>query len=174
MQNRYKQALRELIWLLGLVAFTILLTVLFFGKAFLNGELDIHLHDTYFILPTWLMVIPLFLLLAFGTYFIREKRKSFGRHLNNWLLTLVGITLIVVLTYLTQSVSPFVVNGFTIYPPLSALSTADTISNSNISAFTQSPAVKFVIGFLMFIQSTVLILFSYFIFRWGTNRSAKN
>lgn len=155
---------------MALIALTVLIAAFLFGKTFLKGELDLHFHDTYFVISPWLILTPLFLLLTFITYFIKENRNSFKRTLSNWLLAVVGVTLIVMLTFLIQTFSQFLIGGWTSYPPLSALGVADNLSDQTISELTLDPVAKFITSFLTIIQSIILILLLYFVFRWGTQR----
>lgn len=174
MQKIRTQYLRELVWLLVVMTATVIIAALLFGKVFFSGTLDIHLHDTYFVMQSWLLLMPIFLLLTFGTYFIREKQKSFVRPFNNGLLAIVGIALIVLLTFVIQNVSQFLTVGSTIHSPQSTLGIANNISNPTVSTFTQSPAAKIVSSFLIIVQCTVLVLFSYFLFHWGAKQPTKH
>jgi len=158
--------LTELIWLTVSLGLTILLAAFLFGWAFLKGDLDIHLHDTYFVFSSWLILTPLFLLVTFVLYFIKEKRKSFSRTLPNWLTIISGLTLVLTLTLLIKQFSEFanvLTGGWTIYPPLSALKDPEP-------ELTKNPLVTIISNFLAVVQFIVLTMLIYVAFRCGTQK----
>ncbi len=109
MQKISRQIFIEISWLTLSLALTVLLALFLFGKTFLSGDLDLHLHDTYFIILRWLILTPLFLLVTLMIYFIKEFRKSFSRTFPSWLLVITGLTLVILLTFLIKSFSQFFV-----------------------------------------------------------------
>jgi heme/copper-type cytochrome/quinol oxidase subunit 1 len=150
------------------LSLTILLASFLFGWTSLKGDLDIHLHDTYFVISSWLILIPLFFLVTFIIYFIKEFRKQFSRTFSNWLLIIAGVTLIISLTFLIQSFSQFLIGGFTLYPPLSAL------GPDKIPELTQDPVAKFITSFLTVIQIVVLFMLLFFVYCWGTQKKRES
>ncbi len=169
MQKVSRQIFRELLWLTASLCLTFILAWFLFGWTFLKGDLDLHLHDTYFVISRWLILTPLFLMVTFITYFIKEFRKRFSKRFPNWLIVITGMTLIILLTFLIQTFSQFLIGGWTSYPPLSALDVEDKISE-----LTQDPIAKFITSFLTVIQIVVLLMLLFFVYRWGTQKQRES
>jgi heme/copper-type cytochrome/quinol oxidase subunit 1 len=164
MQKVSRQILIEVIWLTISLVLTLLLSLFLFGKNFLNDTIDIHLHDTYFVIAPLHILLPIFCLVAFIVYFAKEFRNSFRRTLPNWILIIFGLTLVISLTFLIKTFSQFFTGGFTLYPPLSAL------GPDKIPELTQDPTAKFVTSFLTVMQIVVLLVLLFFVYRWGTQK----
>jgi len=166
MQNKIKPYLTELIWLTVSLALTMLLAAFLFGWTFLKGDLDIHLQDTYFVFSSWLILTPLFLLVTFVLYFIKERRKSFSRTLPNWLTIISGLTLVLTLTLLIKQLSEFasvLTGGWTAYPPLSTLKDPEP-------ELTKNPLITIISNFFTVVQFIILTMVLYFAFRCGTQK----
>src|SRR5690349_9257365 len=121
MQKLTRQILKEALWLTLSLVLSVLLSLFLFGKTFLSGDLDLHIHDTYFVIPSWLILTPLFLFVAFIFYFIRTFKNKFNTKLPNWVLVISGIILLISLTILIKTFPQFSIRGWSVYPPLSAL-----------------------------------------------------
>lgn len=159
MQKVSRQVCREFLWLAVSLGVTTLLASALFGWPFVKGDNDLHLHDTYFVISRWIILIPFFLFVTFLIYFIKELRKSFSRIFSNYLLVITGLALIVLLTILIQSFAQFTLGGWTPYPPLSALEV-----ENNIPEITEDTTTKFITGFLTIVQAVVLIMLTYFVY----------
>jgi heme/copper-type cytochrome/quinol oxidase subunit 1 len=120
MRNRYRNTLTELVWLAAACVFSLLLAVLLFGQKVFNNSFDYHLHDTYFVLSNWKVLLSLFLFITFFIYFIKDFAQKFTRKFANWILVLTGILSLFVLNEAIKFFSIFAFN-WTIYPPLSSL-----------------------------------------------------
>ncbi len=164
MQNNINPFLKELIWLIFSLVFTFLFSLLLFGGTFLSGDLDLHFHDTYFVMSRGLILTPIFLFVFFLLYLIKEKRKSFSWALLNWLIIISGLSLIIMLTILIQAFSQ-IFTGWTLYPPLSDL------GNSKGPEFTTNHIAKFIANFLIVVQLVVLTLLLYFAYCWGGTKN---
>ncbi|MEO6456507.1 MAG: hypothetical protein ABIN97_20695 [Ginsengibacter sp.] len=159
-----KQILIEVLWLVLSLAITILFASFLFGWSFLRSDVNIHLHDTYFVISRWLILPLIFFLLVFIVYFIKEFRKSFSSTLANRVLTATGLILIVLLTFLIQSFSQSLIGGWTLYPPLSVL------GPDSISQMTQNPVTKVITNSLIVIQILVLVMLLFAAYQWGAHR----
>ena len=117
MQKVARQFFIELLWLTASLSPTILLASVVLGWKFLQSNLDIHLHDTYFVISSWRILTPLVFLVTFIIYFIKEYRRLLSRALPNWIFLITGLTLIVFLTFLIQSFSQLLTSGLDFVSP---------------------------------------------------------
>lgn len=168
MQKVSRQVLIEFIWLTISFGLTLLLSLSLFGNNFLRDTIDIHLHDTYFVIAPFHIFLPLFFLVTYIVYFIKEFRYSFRRTLPNWILIIVGLTLTITLTFLIKTFSQFFTGGWTLYPPLSAL------GPDKVSELTQEPATKFITNLFTIFQLLVLTTLLLVAFRWGGQKRKDN
>ena len=168
MQKISRQVFIEIIWLTISLGLTLLLSLFLFGKNFLNDTIDIHLHDTYFVIAPLHILLPIFLLVTFIVYFGKEFRNSFRRTLPNWILIMIGLTLIIALTFLIKTFSQFFTGGWTLYPPLSAL------GPDKIPELTQDPVTKFITNFFTVLQVLILTILLFVAFRCGTQKRNGN
>ena len=165
MQKVSRQIFIEVIWLTVSLGLTLLFSLFLFGKNFLSDTVDIHLHDTYFVIAPFHILLPIFFLVTFIVYFIKEFRNSFRRTLSNWILIIVGLTIVIALTFLIKTFSQIFTGGWTLYPPLSAL------GPDKVPELTQHPVTKVVTSFFTIIQFLVLTMLLFVAFRWGTQKA---
>lgn len=164
MQKISREIFIEVIWLTVSVGVTLLLSLFLFGRNFLNDTIDIHLHDTYFVIAPLHILLPIFCLVTFIVYFAKEFRNSFQHTLPNWILIIIGLTLVIALTFLIKAFSQFFIVGWTLYPPLSAL------GPDKVPELTQDPVTKFIINFFTVAQIIILTVLLFVAFRWGTQK----
>jgi hypothetical protein len=129
--------------------------------------MDIHLHDTVFILPTVGVITLLFLLLTFVLFFFKEKLKKFTRTLPNVIILMCGVILIVSLAFFIKTLiktSAIIDENSTVYPPLSALGKTDF-------GIIIDPTVDVISNVLLVLEFIILIVLLYVTFQWGKNRS---
>ena len=167
MKKVSRQVVVEIIWLIVSLALTLLLSLFLFGKNILSDTLDIHLHDTYFVIAPFHFMLPVFFLVTFIVYFIKEFRNSFWRTLPNWIMIFIGFSLVMVLTVLIKLLSQIFTGGWTAYPPLSPL------GQDNLPGLTQDPVIRFTTNFLTVIQVIVFAMLLFVTFRWGKQKSSK-
>jgi heme/copper-type cytochrome/quinol oxidase subunit 1 len=168
MQKLSRQILTEALWLTFSLVLTVLLALFLLGSSFLTDDLDLHLHDTYFIFSKWFILAPLFLFVAFIIYFSKTFKQKFSKTLSNWILLVLGLTLLISLTILIKMFSQFFIGGWTLYPPLSAL------GSDKIPEMTENPLTKFIANFLTVIQTIILFMLVFSVYRWGTNKQKQN
>ena len=94
--NRKTLVIQPLLWLLLSVIFTSVLAVLLFRRLPITGAVDMHVHDTMFVINGWLILLPIFLLVAFLFAFIFGNRNSVGSRRNNPTTITTGICFIIV------------------------------------------------------------------------------
>jgi heme/copper-type cytochrome/quinol oxidase subunit 1 len=167
MQARPIQIFRELISLAVSLGSTLLLGLFFLGRHFLTGTLDIHVQDTYFVIPHLHILLPMFFLVTFIVYFTSGFRNSFKRTLSNWLLIVTGLILIISLTFLIEMFSQFFIGGWTLYPPLSAL------GPDKGPELPPDPGIKFITILLSIVQVAVIFMLLFATYRWGKQKSEK-
>ena len=161
MKKISRQIITETLWLLLSLGLAILLIFFIFHWTFPSETIDIHLHDTVFVIYRWHILTPIFFLITFIIYVLKEYRKSFKRPLPNSLLILIGITLVILITLLIQIFSQFLTGDWTLYPPLSALGSSES------PEMTENPATKFITTFLTVVQIMVIALMLFVAYRWG-------
>jgi hypothetical protein len=164
MQKVSRQILREFLWVIFSFGLTMLLVSFPFGWSFSQNTFDVHLHDTMFVISRWHILASFFFLVTFIVFFIKEFRKAFCRIIPNWILILIGSILTIWLTFLIQTFSQFLIGGWTLYPPLSAL------GPGKVSEMPQYPATRFITNFLTIIQIVVLLMLLFVAYRWGTQK----
>ncbi len=164
MQKVSRQVFIELIWLTLSLGLTLFLSLFIFGRNFLSNTVDIHLHDTYFVIAPFHILLPIFFLLTFIVYFIKEFRNSFQRTLPNWILIIIGLALVIALTFLIKAFSQFFIGGWTLYPPLSAL------GPDKVPELTKDPVTKIITNFFTVMQFISLTMLLYAVYRWGRQK----
>jgi heme/copper-type cytochrome/quinol oxidase subunit 1 len=168
MQKISRQVFSEVLWLTFSFGMTLLLSLFLFGRSFLSETIDIHLHDTYFVIAPFYILLPIFFLVTFIVYCIKEFRNSFRRTLQNWILIIIGLTLVFTLTILIKMFSQVFTGGFTLYPPLSAL------GPDKAPELTQDPAASVITNFFTLLQVLVLAMLLLIAFRWGAQKHNEN
>jgi len=162
MQKLFRQILIEILWLTLSLGLTILLISFLLGWSFPSETIDIHLHDTMFVISRWHILTLLFFLVTFIVYFIKESRKSFRQDLPNCLLIAIGLTLVILLTSLIQAFSQFSIGSWTLNPSLSALDQESEMSHDAVT--------KFIKNFLTIMQIAIIVILLFVAYRWGQKK----
>lgn len=165
---KIKPILIEILWLLGCIAITIVIGLLFFGKAIFEKDIDINLHDTYFIVTNQHFFICFFTFFSFSLYFIKEKRNSFNRKLPFFIFLALGLGLNALLVKASPIVTFFNPwrSGWTVYPPLSVK--AKAIEVNAIKGFAATFLTPF--NALLAIQFFVIVLMLFAVYKYGKSR----
>ncbi|MBO9203622.1 MULTISPECIES: hypothetical protein [Niastella] len=164
--QKFKPLLIELIWLGLILNATVLVTIFVFGWTFLSNHFDIRLHETYFTISSWKIVLPLFVFFAFFIFLIKEIRHQFTRKASNVIMLVAGSMLILLIATINKQViiSEMVYFGdAAVFPPLSALS--ETQLKKAIS-----PAMHVLSNSLTVIQFIVTGCLLYVAFKMGNNQ----
>jgi heme/copper-type cytochrome/quinol oxidase subunit 1 len=150
------------------LAVAFMATMLFCRFVFLwdfrSGTLDLHMHDTYFVLAAETIIVPVFLLMTFIIYFVKEARKRFGRTFPNVILLVTGILLVVLLAYANREfikTGTSIHGGWTSYPPLSGLT--DSVS----ATLELDPFAALVTNVLTALQIVITLALLFAAFKWG-------
>jgi cation transport ATPase len=163
--QKFKPLLIELIWLGLILNATVLVTIFVFGWTFLSNNFDIRLHETYFTISSWKIVLPLYVFFAFFIYLVKEIRHQFTRKASNVILLIAGSILILLIATINKQViiSEMVYFGGTaVFPPLSAMSEA-------LLKKAISPAMHVVSNSLTVVQFLVTGSLLYVAFKMGSN-----
>jgi heme/copper-type cytochrome/quinol oxidase subunit 1 len=131
----------DLTWIVVLASLTILIIGFLIGfDNWPSKPFEIQLHDTYIILSIRQVFTLLFLNITFWIFLIRQVRWKFEKQTSN--VILICITgLLIFVTSLTIKFIGAMDQGWTIYPPLSALPNKlpETYSiSSKINSFVQA------------------------------------
>jgi len=164
--QKFKPLFFELIWLGLILNATVLITIFVFGWTFLSNHFDIRLHETYFTISSWKIVLPLFVFFAFVIYVVKEMGQKFSRKASNIIILVAGSILILLIATINKQIiiSEMIYFGdSTVYPPLSAMS--ETQMKKAIS-----PAVHVVSNSLTVIQFLVTLCLLYVAFKMGMNK----
>jgi hypothetical protein len=167
--QKFKPLLIELIWLGLILNATVFVTIFIFGWTFLSNNFDIRLHETYFTISSWKIVLPLFVFFAFFIYLVKEIRHQFTRKASNMIMLIAGSILILLIATINKQViiSEMVYfGGSAVFPPLSAMS--ETQLKKAIS-----PAMHVVSNSLTVIQFLVTGCLLYITFKMGSNHIAQ-
>jgi len=165
MQKVSRQIIRELLWLIISLGLTTGLAFFLFGRHFLRGTVDIHLHDTFVVMAVLHILLPMFLLITFFIYFFKELGNSFNQALPNQILLSTGLILIMALTLLIKVFWQFSTGGWTLYPPLSAL------RPNEVPKLAQMPVTKVIANFLTVVQLLILAMLLFFVYHWGKRKT---
>ena len=166
--QKFKPLLIELIWLGLILNATVLIAIFVFGWTFLGSHLDIRLHETYFSISSWKIVLPLFVFFAFFIFLIKEIRHQFSRKASNIIMLIVGSILILLIATINKQVIISEMVYFAdsaVYPPLSAMSELQMKR-------AISPAIHVVSNSLTMIQFLVSLSLLYIAFKMGRNHVA--
>ena len=90
----------QFFWLIGIFLLTQLLILIFLG----NSPLDLHIHDTYFILGGSMRYLFHFLLLSFLVFFFKELPKKFSRRIPNIFMIASGLGFLILVFYLVIAI----------------------------------------------------------------------
>lgn len=161
MLKSFKPIWAELFWLTIAFLVTILTSVLLLGWDF-RSTLDLQRSDTYIVFTASTIIAPLFFLVAFITYFIKEGRNKFSRTLPNIIMVISGLLFILLLAFANREFIKFGTNcGWTAYPPLSAIPEVQS------GPVTLNPFADVMTKVLTLIQIIVTIALLYATFHWG-------
>jgi hypothetical protein len=164
--QKFKPLLIELIWLAIILNATVLITIFVFGWTFLSNHFDIRLHETYFTISSWKIVLPLYVFVVFVIYSIKEIKHSFTRKAPNITILITGGILVLLIATINKQVIITEILYFTDaarYPPLSAMNEAQKKS-------AISPAIHVVSNSLTVIQFLVTLAMLYVAFKMGRTK----
>ena len=168
MQKNLRSLLKELLWLVLSLILAVIITTFAFQIFLGNTALDIHLHDTYFVLPFWTSVIPLFLFITFLTFFFKELRHKFSKTRGNIIIIVSGLAIVITLTIATRllvKIDVTFASGCTAYPPLSALPP----TNINLEPRT-NPFFDTIANWLTALQFVIIGSLLFVAYLWGTKK----
>jgi hypothetical protein len=94
-----KLIIKEFLWLIGTISAVFVLSILWFGLEVLstNTSLNIHLYDTYYVVPNPHFVSLISVLCFFAVYLVRGFFGKFKNAIVNVVLMISNILMIIVL-----------------------------------------------------------------------------
>ena len=159
-----RQILSEILWLTISWTVTFLIFLLFIGSPFANDTVDLHLHDTMFVIPRLHIFVTIFFILSLIIFIVKETRNSFRKPIANLVLIILGITLVVLFSVALKIISLVSNDGWTLYPPLSALGTDEAIE------IQDDKLSKYLGNFLILLQVLVILVLVFVSYRWGKQK----
>jgi len=165
MQNN-KPLLHEILWLIGCLAFTIAINFALLGKSIFEKDIDINLHDTYFVIRNQHFLICFFIIFSFFLYFIKENRHDFERKSALFIFLILGIcfsALIAKANPLFSLLNTSAHNGWTVYPPLSVIGkNQDILPKEDLASYFFTAS-----NILLAIQILVIALMLFATYKFG-------
>lgn len=133
-----------------------------------DSTFDINVHDTYFVIANFHIILILGILLFFGIYLIRTLRRNFKNLTANLILMISTILLIIILNGISTVVETFIqkTSGWTIYPPLS---TENGIEQFEQEIIPKENSLGILPSVLFYTQMLLLIFLTYCGFKTGLN-----
>lgn len=160
-----KSVISELFWLGASLVLTILLSIFLFGWSFQKANLDIQFNDTNFLLSAFTFIAPLFLLITFMIFCVKEIRKMFSQSLPNIIIIVSGLLLIFLITAISKE---FLKIGVTI----DGRTRSSLSGNGGVKL--ENTFTTIITNLLTVIQLLVTFTLLYITYRWGRNRNAVN
>jgi uncharacterized membrane protein len=166
--QKFKPLFIELIWLGLILNATVLIAIFVFGWTFLGNHFDIRLHETYFSISSWKIILPLFVFFAFFIFLVKEIRHQFSHKSSNIVMLVCGSILVLLIATINKQViiTEMVYFGDSnVYPPLSAMGESQMKK-------AISPAMHVISNSLTVIQFLVTMCLLYVAFKMGRNHVA--
>ena len=162
MTKSFNPILAELFWLAIALILTILICYLLFDWDARGALLAPQMHDTYFVISTGTIVPPVFLLVTFVLYFIKEIPKRFSKKVPNTIVLVTGLLLIILLAFVNKSLIVLGTNyGWTAYPPLSM------VPEAGPEGPQLNPFAAVLTNVLTVLQIMVTVALLFVVFHWG-------
>ncbi|BCY28469.1 hypothetical protein [Flavobacterium okayamense] len=115
----------EVFWFIVTLILIFILNLFIFGINGVNGDTSIDLknHETFFTIKNYYIILLNSSILFYSIYLIRVIISKFNNNQTNVIFIITSIFLILTITIFNSIYDSFLgqFNGWTIYPPLSAL-----------------------------------------------------
>ena len=159
MTIKTRNLLRDLLWLCFAFSISMVVFIIFLKWDGNSDTIDIHYHDTYFVLAPEQVLIFLFIVITFLLFFILEALKKFRRVVPNILLLLTGLGLVILFGLTSTWLGSM--NSWTIYPPLSELE----------EGYTHEPdTLPYISKILLSLQIIWIVFLLVIVYMWGRQR----
>jgi heme/copper-type cytochrome/quinol oxidase subunit 1 len=159
MQKGIKKIFIECAWLAAIAALSLLLL----GNTVGKKSMDIHLHDTYYVISPWGLAGFLFIVMGWMVYCIRVLKGSCRNAIANSIFLTMGAALILLLSQGVSLVAPFAAGEWTAYPPVSAEGISSVKAGSNL-------LMQGIVSWLTGFQLVILLLMLLITYKWGKQR----
>ncbi|KIA91360.1 hypothetical protein OC25_22285 [Pedobacter kyungheensis] len=92
-----KTLLHETLWLFGCLIVTIAVNFALLGKSLFEKDIDINLHDTYFIIKNHHFLLGFFIIFSFILFLIKESKRAFNRKIPFFIFLALGFGLVILI-----------------------------------------------------------------------------
>jgi hypothetical protein len=151
---KLKTFITELAILIGNLLLTwALIHFIFYDPKRSTADFEINFHDTYFVFAEQTAVTLLFFMMVTICYCIKEALFGFRRQLQNLILITSDFLFIVFVYPLSEFFKLIPNQGWTIYPPLSALGKA------SFPTYSQMTKYMTFMGYFKLFTSVIVIVF---------------
>jgi heme/copper-type cytochrome/quinol oxidase subunit 1 len=161
----------EFLWFLLTSGFILLLNVLIFGfdEIKINSTIDINIHDTYFVIENFKIVLLLSVFLFFIVYLIKSFLNNFQSLISNFILIISTILFLIVLNKIHNHLFNFNIdnNGWTIYPPLSA---TEIIPQNDVETNKIELYLTIITNSILFLQILLMLLLVFCGYKIGKSK----
>jgi hypothetical protein len=165
MLNTTKLLRSEIAWLAISLVFTLAFAFIFFGVGVFAGTLDLHIHDTYFVTPAYLILLFLFLIFTFIFFYFKSSKAAYRTSPSFAIACVSGTLVALIMSVLTVPIATILgIGSLTLYPPLSDL--------GNDQMLGSQPGLPFLIisGLLIAMAIVVVVLTLFKAYKWGQYR----
>jgi len=159
---------KEVFWLIGslILAFIFNYMIYHFTKLNKISAFNLNIHDTYFVIPKYIIAFLIGNLILFCVYLIRTIKNRFNNITSNVILMISSFLLIIIFNKLGVIIESVIQqnSGWTIYPPLSS---GIDIKQIELEAKLKTNTFNTISYLILIFQTLFIIFLTYCGFKTG-------